>query len=74
MLGAFTNELDKIAPRFEVQGSQIHILRSPSEFYETLKVWAEVTVEMHRLMEIGQNIECRETDILVNLVYRQNRT
>src|SRR5271168_3903015 len=38
MLGAFTNELDRIAPKFEIQGSQIHILRSPSEFYETLKV------------------------------------
>jgi CDP-diacylglycerol--glycerol-3-phosphate 3-phosphatidyltransferase len=38
MLGAFTNELDKIAPRFEIQGSQIHILRTPSEFYKTLKV------------------------------------
>jgi hypothetical protein len=38
MLGAFTTELDKIAPRFDVQGTQIQILRSPSEFYETLKV------------------------------------
>ena len=39
MLGTFTNELDKIAPKFEIEGSQIHVLRSPSEFYETLKVW-----------------------------------
>lgn len=38
MLGAFTSELDKIAPKFEIQGSQIQILRTPSEFYETLKV------------------------------------
>ncbi|KAH7321718.1 CDP-diacylglycerol-glycerol-3-phosphate 3-phosphatidyltransferase-like protein [Rhexocercosporidium sp. MPI-PUGE-AT-0058] len=37
MLGAFTNELDRIAPKFQIQGSQIHILRSPAEFYETLK-------------------------------------
>ncbi|EKD13490.1 uncharacterized protein L3040_008643 [Drepanopeziza brunnea f. sp. 'multigermtubi'] len=37
MLGAFTNELDRIAPRFHIQGSQINILRSPSEFYQTLK-------------------------------------
>ncbi|KAH8600851.1 hypothetical protein B0O99DRAFT_291427 [Bisporella sp. PMI_857] len=37
MLGAFTNELDKISPRFEVEGSQIEVLRSPSEFYKTLK-------------------------------------
>ncbi|KAL2068179.1 hypothetical protein VTL71DRAFT_16277 [Oculimacula yallundae] len=37
MLGAFTNELDRIAPKFEIQGSQIDILRSPVEFYDTLK-------------------------------------
>ncbi|PSS10692.1 hypothetical protein M430DRAFT_36942 [Amorphotheca resinae ATCC 22711] len=37
ILGTFTTELDRIAPRFEIQGSQIQILRSPSEFYETLK-------------------------------------
>jgi CDP-diacylglycerol--glycerol-3-phosphate 3-phosphatidyltransferase len=36
-LSAFTNELDKIAPRFDIQGSQISILRTPAEFYETLK-------------------------------------
>jgi CDP-diacylglycerol--glycerol-3-phosphate 3-phosphatidyltransferase len=38
MLGAFTSELDRIAPKFEIEGSQIQILRTPSEFYETLKV------------------------------------
>jgi hypothetical protein len=38
MLAAFTNELDKLAPKFEIHGSQIQILRSPPEFYETLKV------------------------------------
>ncbi|KAF2841562.1 hypothetical protein M501DRAFT_970195 [Patellaria atrata CBS 101060] len=37
MLGSITSELDKISPRFEVQPTQIQILRSPSEFYETLK-------------------------------------
>jgi CDP-diacylglycerol--glycerol-3-phosphate 3-phosphatidyltransferase len=37
MLAAFTNELDKITPKFEVNGSQIHVLRSPAEFYKTLK-------------------------------------
>jgi CDP-diacylglycerol--glycerol-3-phosphate 3-phosphatidyltransferase len=38
MLGAFTNECDKIAPRFDVEASQIQILRTPAEFYDTLKV------------------------------------
>ncbi|KAF2488628.1 CDP-diacylglycerol-glycerol-3-phosphate 3-phosphatidyltransferase [Lophium mytilinum] len=37
LLGAITTELDKISPRFEIQQSQIEILKSPTEFYETLK-------------------------------------
>jgi CDP-diacylglycerol--glycerol-3-phosphate 3-phosphatidyltransferase len=37
-LEAFTTELDRIAPRFEIHGSQVRILREPAEFYETLKV------------------------------------
>ncbi|KAI9746453.1 MAG: CDP-diacylglycerol--glycerol-3-phosphate 3-phosphatidyltransferase [Claussenomyces sp. TS43310] len=32
-----TSELDKIAPRFEIDGSQVHIIESPTEFYLTLK-------------------------------------
>lgn len=38
MLAAFTEELDKIAPRFDIRGEQVKVLRTPSEFYETLKV------------------------------------
>jgi CDP-diacylglycerol---glycerol-3-phosphate 3-phosphatidyltransferase len=38
MLAAFTNELDRIAPRFDIQGSQIQILQTPADFYSTLKV------------------------------------
>ncbi|OBT48332.1 hypothetical protein VE00_01185 [Pseudogymnoascus sp. WSF 3629] len=37
MLAAFTEELDKIAPRFDIRGDQVKVLRTPSEFYETLK-------------------------------------
>lgn len=37
MLAAFTDELDKIAPRYDIHGSQIQVLRTPVEFYETLK-------------------------------------
>lgn len=35
---ALTDELDRLAPRFDVEASQIKILETPSEFYETLKV------------------------------------
>ncbi|KAF1957261.1 CDP-diacylglycerol-glycerol-3-phosphate 3-phosphatidyltransferas-like protein [Byssothecium circinans] len=37
MLATITTDLDKIAPRFEVQPDQVEILKSPAEFYETLK-------------------------------------
>lgn len=33
-----TNDLDKICPRFEIDGEDIDVLRGPVEFYETLKV------------------------------------
>lgn len=38
MLAPFCGELDRIAPSFKVDGSQIQILQTPTEFYETLKV------------------------------------
>ncbi len=37
MLAPFVGELDKIAPSFKINGSQIRVLQSPAEFYETLK-------------------------------------
>jgi CDP-diacylglycerol--glycerol-3-phosphate 3-phosphatidyltransferase len=38
MLAPFLGELDRLAPSFKINGSQIHILQTPAEFYETLKV------------------------------------
>lgn len=38
MLAPFVGELDRIAPSFKINGSQIQVLQSPAEFYETLKV------------------------------------
>ncbi|KAI9837508.1 MAG: hypothetical protein M1819_007158 [Sarea resinae] len=37
VLGSLSSELDRLAPRFDVEASQIRILQSPSQFYETLK-------------------------------------
>ncbi|KAL2020565.1 hypothetical protein VTK56DRAFT_8153 [Thermocarpiscus australiensis] len=37
MLAPFASELDRIAPSFRINGSQIQILQSPAEFYETIK-------------------------------------
>jgi CDP-diacylglycerol--glycerol-3-phosphate 3-phosphatidyltransferase len=38
MLATITTDLDKIAPRFEIQPEQIEIIQTPAEFYQTLKV------------------------------------
>jgi len=38
MLAPFVGELDKIAPSFKINGSQIQVLQTPTEFYEPLKV------------------------------------
>ncbi|KAI0024559.1 hypothetical protein F4780DRAFT_607765 [Xylariomycetidae sp. FL0641] len=37
MLAPFVSELDKIAPSFSINGSQIHVIQTPADFYETLK-------------------------------------
>jgi CDP-diacylglycerol--glycerol-3-phosphate 3-phosphatidyltransferase len=37
-LAPFVTELDRLAPSFDVRGEQIQIIRTPAEFYETLKV------------------------------------
>lgn len=36
MLAPFISELDKIAPSFAIHGSQVQILQTPAEFYDTL--------------------------------------
>lgn len=36
-LASLTSELDKLSPRFDVPAESITILRSPSDFFETLK-------------------------------------
>lgn len=43
-LAGITAELDRIAPRFEVPASQIHIIDSPANFYSTLKVCSVLLV------------------------------
>lgn len=36
-LGGLSSELEKLSPRFDIDASQIHIIKDPSDFYETLK-------------------------------------
>lgn len=32
------SELDRMAPSFDLRGEDIRVIRTPAEFYETLKV------------------------------------
>jgi hypothetical protein len=43
MLATITTDLDNIAPRFEIQPEQITIIKTPTDFYETLKVGFDST-------------------------------
>jgi CDP-diacylglycerol--glycerol-3-phosphate 3-phosphatidyltransferase len=72
MIGAFTNELDKIAPRFEVRGSQINVIRTPTEFYETLKVGISAVINGLGLIVADQNPGSGGSNLPVHFVYRQN--
>ena len=38
VLGSLTSELDRLAPRFEVDAAQIEIISGPADFYAALKV------------------------------------
>jgi CDP-diacylglycerol--glycerol-3-phosphate 3-phosphatidyltransferase len=42
MLTAITTDLDKLAPKFEIDPDQITIIQTPAEFYETLKVGFDI--------------------------------
>lgn len=37
VLTPFVSELDRIAPSFDVRGGDVKIIKTPAEFYETLK-------------------------------------
>jgi CDP-diacylglycerol--glycerol-3-phosphate 3-phosphatidyltransferase len=69
MLGTFTTELDRISPRFDIQGSQVQILRSPSEFYETLKVGAENTNKWPETDRVQTKILHAERQIFLSTLY-----
>ncbi|KAF2128567.1 CDP-diacylglycerol-glycerol-3-phosphate 3-phosphatidyltransferas-like protein [Dothidotthia symphoricarpi CBS 119687] len=47
MLATITTDLDRIAPRFEIQPEQITIIQTPAEFYKTLK--DKISNAQHRI-------------------------
>ena len=74
-LGSITVELDRIAPRFEIAGSQVTVLDSPSAFYDTLKVRKPLFFDAAVLLTsiTGENTQCKEEDISLYFVHREIR-
>lgn len=59
MLTPFVNELDKIAPSFKINGSQIQIIKTPADFYEILKVGIPFVPQgMVSLTLTGKDTKC----------------
>ncbi|KAL1840061.1 hypothetical protein VTJ49DRAFT_837 [Mycothermus thermophilus] len=65
MLAPFTGELDRIAPSFRINGSQIRVLQSPAEFYETLK--AKILAAERRIFLSTLYIGKSETELIATL-------
>ena len=55
-LGGLGRELDQISPRFDIEASQIHIIKTPKDFYETLKVGRLSLSGYHRLLYYDRQI------------------
>ncbi|OAL02617.1 CDP-diacylglycerol-glycerol-3-phosphate 3-phosphatidyltransferas-like protein [Phaeosphaeriaceae sp. SRC1lsM3a] len=47
MLSTITSDLEKIAPRFEIEPERITIIKTPADFYETLK--QRISKAQHRI-------------------------
>ncbi|KAI0396752.1 hypothetical protein F5Y17DRAFT_417670 [Xylariaceae sp. FL0594] len=65
MLAPFTNELDRLTPSFKINGSQIQIIRSPADFYETLKT--KIRHAKHRVFLSTLYIGKSEKELIATL-------
>ncbi|TRX88267.1 hypothetical protein FHL15_010834 [Xylaria flabelliformis] len=74
MLAPFTNELDRLAPSFKINGSQIQIIKSPTDFYETLKVaWSRLcdNARMANMAKSGQDTTGKQAYLPIYFIHRQ---
>ena len=58
MLATITTDLDNIAPRFEIAPEKIRIIKTPTEFYETLKVSTSLplyTTPVHLALQLPRS-------------------
>ncbi|EFX04549.1 cdp-diacylglycerol-glycerol-3-phosphate 3-phosphatidyltransferase [Grosmannia clavigera kw1407] len=65
MLAPFVDELDRIAPCFRIHGSQVRVLETPAEFYETLKTM--IRGAEHRIFLSTLYIGKSETELINTL-------
>jgi hypothetical protein len=68
-LAPFVTELDRLAPSFDIRGEQIRIIRTPAEFYETLKVRPPRVNDRIGLMGLGSDTKSQETHLFVDVVH-----
>jgi len=66
LLSGLTDELDRIAPRFDVDGENIEILQEPSDFFEALKVGAHLA---SLKKGYARNTLCTEIEILMRSMF-----
>ncbi|EME43171.1 hypothetical protein DOTSEDRAFT_72524 [Dothistroma septosporum NZE10] len=61
-LGMITNELDKLSPRFDIPADSIQMLRSPNDFYESLKT--KIKTAKHRIYFSTLYIGSKEHELI----------
>lgn len=64
-LAPFVSELDRIAPSFDISGSQVTILQTPASFYKTLKT--KILSAKHRIFLSTLYIGKSEQELLSTL-------
>lgn len=75
------SELDRMAPSFDLRGENIRVIKTPAEFYETLKVQHyrrlpirnQDVVGMLKLIQTGPDTQCKTTNLLIDAIHREIR-
>lgn len=75
------SELDRMAPSFDLKGENIRVIRTPAEFYETLKVCGHMGAHIQKkscsyscgivwkLIRVGAHTQCKTTHLPIDAVH-----
>ena len=75
-LAAITSDLDELTPRFDVSADSIEIIKSPTAFYETLKVCYKhhlCVIQLLSTAKTDEDRKCQEQNILIDSLFRCKR-